>query len=102
VSLWFNSFSQRQDISLNNNWLTIATEDNSNAITLSRMLLQSTKMEAVNIPHNWDAYDGYRRLLHGNKHGNSWYRKVFSIKQSKSKKRFFLFFEGVGLMQQFT
>jgi len=94
---------QRQDISLNNNWLTIATEDNSNAITLSRMLPPINKeWKQVNIPHNWDAYDGYRRLLHGNKHGNSWYRKVFSIKQSKSKKRFFFFLKEWVLMQQFT
>lgn len=81
VSLWFHSFSQRQDISLNNNWLTsINTKD----------------WKQGNIPHNWDDYHGYRRLLHGNLHGDAVYNKNISIKQNKTGKRFFLFFEGVG------
>src|SRR5690606_6590510 len=41
-------------------------------------------------------YEGYRRLLHGNLHGYSWYRKTFSLKQQRNKNRFYLFFEGVG------
>ena len=35
-------------------------------------------------------------MLHGNRHGDSWYRKTFTIKQAKQGKRFFLQFEGVG------
>jgi hypothetical protein len=94
VTLCFNSFSQRQDISLNENWETIASIDNK---TMPVYLFDAkTKWEKVNIPHNWDSYEGYRRLLHGNRHGDAWYRKTFSIKQTKTGKRFFLFFEGAG------
>jgi hypothetical protein len=82
VSLWFNSHSQRQDISLNNDWHTS---------------LQGTgTWKQLNIPHNWDDYYGYRRLVHGNLHGDAVYKKTFSIKQNKTGKCFFLYFEGVG------
>jgi len=47
------------------------------------------------VPHNWDAYEGYRRMLHGNKHGYALYQKTFSVKK-QSNKRYFLYFEGVG------
>lgn len=77
-----NSFSQRQDILLDNDWST--------------SLNNSPEWKKVAVPHNWDDYYGYRRLVHGNLHGNAVYKKRFSIKQSKQDKRFFLFFEGVG------
>ncbi len=81
LSLWQNSIAQRQDISLNNNWLTS---------------LDNKQWKTVTIPHNWDDYYGYRRLLHGNLHGDAVYKKTISTKQSKNGKRFFLCFEGVG------
>ncbi len=97
ASLWYNirksiillllvfstsfSFSQRQDISLNSNWLTS---------------IDNTNWKKTDVPHNWDDYYGYRRLLHGNLHGDAVYKKSLRIKQSKTGKRFFLFFEGVG------
>jgi hypothetical protein len=82
VSLWFNLKAQRQDINLNNDWQT--------------SLAGTNEWKKVNVPHNWDDYYGYRRLLHGNLHGDAVYKKNFTIKQSKTGKRFFLFFEGVG------
>lgn len=82
ASSWFVSFSQRSDISLNENWLTSIPGTNT--------------WKKVNVPHNWDDYYGYRRLVHGNLHGSALYKKSFVIKQSKQEKRFFLFFEGVG------
>ena len=82
VSPWFNSYSQRQDINLNNDWQTSLKGTNA--------------WKKVNVPHNWDDYYGYRRLQHGNLHGDAIYKKSFSIKQTKQGKRFFLFFEGVG------
>ena len=82
VSLWANSFSQRQDILLNNNWQT--------------KLNKTTQWKPVSIPHNWDDYYGYRRLLHGNLHGDAQYKKDIVVKQSKKGKRFFLYFEGAG------
>ena len=90
------SFAQkiRTDIPLNKNWETIATAGNQ--MTPLYSVDVKTKWKKVNIPHNWDSYEGYRRLLHGNRHGDAWYRKTFTIKQTKTGKRFFLFFEGVG------
>ena len=82
VSPWFKSYAQRQDINLNNDWQT--------------SLAGTREWKNVNIPHNWDDYYGYRRLLHGNLHGDAIYKKNFTVKQSKTGKRFFLFFEGVG------
>jgi hypothetical protein len=82
VSPWFNSYAQRQDINLNNEWQT--------------SLKGSNTWKKVNVPHNWDDYYGYRRLQHGNLHGDAVYKKNFGVKQPKQGKRFFLFFEGVG------
>jgi hypothetical protein len=93
------SFSQtgaRQDISLNDNWQTIATNENKLLPPNSYEIALDKNWKTVNIPHNWDTYEGYRRLLHGNRHGDAWYRKTFTTSQSKTSKRFFLFFEGVG------
>jgi beta-galactosidase len=81
VFLWFNAYSQRQDISLNSNWLTS---------------INNKDWKAIQVPHNWDDYHGYRRLLHGNLHGDAVYKKAITLKQSKTGKRFFLYFEGVG------
>jgi beta-galactosidase len=82
VTSWFNSYSQRQDINLNNNWQT--------------SLAGTNEWKKINVPHNWDDYYGYRRLQHGNLHGDAVYKKNITIKQAKQGKRFFLFFEGVG------
>ena len=94
VSLWFNCFSQRKDILLNNNWQTILIDQNTWSPFIQTP--QSLKWKKVNIPHNWDNYYGYRRLLHGNLHGDAVYKKDIVIKESKIGKQFFLFFEGVG------
>jgi hypothetical protein len=82
MSSWFNLNAQRQDINLNNDWQT--------------SLAGTSEWKKVNVPHNWDDYYGYRRLMHGNLHGDAVYKKTFTIKQNKQGKRFFLFFEGVG------
>ncbi len=96
VSLWFKTFSQRQDISLNENWFSIATSNDQQLPANTYQASINNNWKKVNVPHNWDQYEGYRRLLHGNRHGDSWYRKTFSATLSKTGKRFFLFFEGVG------
>ena len=74
--------AQRKDISLNDDWQTSLNNDGTGT--------------HVNVPHNWDDYYGYRRLVHGNLHGDALYKKTFRIHQSLKGKRFFLFFEGVG------
>jgi len=88
--------AQRQDILLNNHWKTIANDTNINAHNgFEKSTYPTEQWKLVNVPHNWDAYEGYRRMLHGNKHGYAWYKKTFIIKEQKQK-RYFLFFEGVG------
>ena len=69
----------RRDISLNADWETS---------------MDGRTWKRVDVPHNWDAYGGYRRLKHGNLHGSAWYRKHFRIKEKGE--RYFLCFEGVG------
>jgi hypothetical protein len=93
----FSQTSSRQDISLNDNWLVLASDTGrlSYPLPIIDPALDNL-FEKVNVPDNRDGYEGYRRLLHGNRHGDAWYRKTFSVRQSKKQKRFFLFFEGVG------
>jgi hypothetical protein len=87
----------RKDMLLNSNWLSIADEKNSNAFDGFQLAGYKTlNWKKVNVPHNWDQYEGYQRKLHGNKHGYAWYRKTFKINEIKTGKRFFLYFEGVG------
>ncbi|MEO8406241.1 MAG: sugar-binding domain-containing protein, partial [Chitinophagaceae bacterium] len=90
--------SIREDILLNDNWRTIVASENQFPLqnAFSRTNIKDDKWEKVNVPHNWDSYAGYRRLLHGNLHGVAWYRKKFSINEPNPQKRFFLFFEGVS------
>ncbi|MBO9660184.1 MAG: glycoside hydrolase family 2, partial [Chitinophagaceae bacterium] len=89
--------SPRQDISLNENWLTTATSnDEVLPVDYFKNDLDTKNWKKINVPHNWDGYEGYRRLLHGNRHGDAWYRKTIIIKKAKTGKRFFLYFEGVG------
>lgn len=91
LSLWFNSFSQRQDVLLNDNWQVLNTDKIASSIFGKESI-----WDKVNIPHNADAYDGYRRLLHGNKHGALAYSKKIRINKINTGKCYFLFFEGVG------
>jgi len=87
----------RKDILLNSNWLSIADEKNKNAFDGFQLASYKTlNWKNVNVPHNWDQYEGYQRKLHGNKHGYAWYRKTFKTNAIKVGKRFFLYFEGVG------
>ncbi|RZJ20114.1 MAG: DUF4982 domain-containing protein, partial [Acinetobacter sp.] len=93
------SFAQsiRKDILLNSNWSSIADEKNINAYNgFENNIYKSARWKIVNVPHNWDQYEGYQRKLHGNKHGYAWYRKTFKSNDVKAGKRFFLYFEGVG------
>lgn len=97
--LLLNDFSanaqSRESISLNNNWKTIAS-DSDRVLSIYNVNTNTEKWKTVNLPHNWDSYEGYRRLLHGNRHGDSWYAKSFQVMHPKGQRRFFLFFEGVG------
>ncbi|HSC55031.1 MAG TPA: malectin domain-containing carbohydrate-binding protein [Phnomibacter sp.] len=87
---------QRQDISLNEDWYSMATSNDELLPANSYKTAINTQWKKVQVPHNWDQYEGYRRLTHANRHGDAWYRKNISIRQAKTGKRFFLYFEGVG------
>ncbi|MGZ3847325.1 MAG: malectin domain-containing carbohydrate-binding protein, partial [Flavisolibacter sp.] len=54
------------------------------------------RWKRVDVPHNWDQYEGYRRMRHGNRHGYAYYVKYFRLRQQTKDKHIFLFFEGVG------
>lgn len=87
----------RSDLSLNDSWLSIANDTNQRAYDgFETPSYNTTAWQPVNVPHNWDAYEGYRRLHHGNRHGYAWYRKTFTVARKEQGKRYFLWFEGVG------
>ncbi|RYG20684.1 MAG: glycoside hydrolase family 2, partial [Chitinophagaceae bacterium] len=100
INLFFSPVfaqSPRKDISLNSNWLTIADEKSKTTYSgFEHLNYVTNKWKKVNVPHNWDQYEGYQRKLHGNKHGYAWYRKTFKTSELKNGRRFFLYFEGVG------
>jgi beta-galactosidase len=80
----------RKDISLNADWITIADEKSSNTYDgFQEANYNTINWKKVNVPHNWDQYEGYQRKLHGNKHGYAWYRRTFKSNEVKSGKRFF-------------
>jgi beta-galactosidase len=101
VAVFFLNFASaqnsRKEISLNANWQTIADNNSKTAFDgFEKRDYHEKNWINVDVPHNWDTYDGYRRLKHGNKHGYAWYRKTFTIAAQPAGKRYFLWFEGVG------
>lgn len=87
----------RQNILLNDSWQTMANDTNQFA---GEGFVQPgfipENWQTVDVPHNWDDYGGYRRMVHGNRHGTAWYRKSFRIEKPEPGKQYFLMFEGVG------
>ncbi|MBD1420587.1 malectin domain-containing carbohydrate-binding protein [Sphingobacterium chuzhouense] len=90
--------SPRQTISLDEGWQTIMDEQDSSRYQgfEQAAFVETGDWKTIDVPHNWDSYGGYRRLLRGNLFGHAWYRKEFMVKQKPQNKRFYLFFEGVG------
>ncbi len=87
----------RRDVALDENWQSIANDTNQHAYDgFENTSFNTTVWQQVNVPHNWDAYEGYRRLHHGNRHGYAWYRRTFTVARKEKSKRYFLWFEGVG------
>ncbi|GGF23332.1 malectin domain-containing carbohydrate-binding protein [Echinicola rosea] len=92
-----NAQEGRKEISLNQGWKTIASgvaplQDEG----FEEAGFDASKWLTVDVPHNWDQYEGYRRMKHGNRHGAAWYRKTFRPAAEDKGKQHFLFFEGVG------
>ncbi|WP_276484247.1 malectin domain-containing carbohydrate-binding protein [Paraflavitalea pollutisoli] len=84
-------------IALNKDWYTMAQDSLMPSMEgFEKTDFLPTGWQTVQVPHNWDAYEGYRRKLHGNHHGYAWYRKSFPLLRKEPGKRYFLYFEGVG------
>jgi hypothetical protein len=89
--------SIRRVESLNRGWKTFATEDSKHEPAgISEEAVATTAWKDVDIPHNWDRYQGFRQAKHGNFHGSAWYRREFQLQEADRGRRIFLFFEGVG------
>lgn len=87
----------RTVVSLNSNWYSVAHDSLQPSLEgFEQVSFQPVQWKAVQVPHNWDGYEGYRRKLHGNRHGYAWYRKTFTLARKEKGKRYFLCFEGVG------
>ena len=87
----------RREIPLLENWRTTADDQNPAAHpNFEQPEFDDKTWQTVAVPHNWDAYEGYRRLRHGNRHGYAWYRKTFATPNAAKDARYFLFFEGVS------
>ena len=55
----------------------------------------SPEWKEVSLPHNWEDYQGYRCLSHGNLHGTAWYQRTVRIPAGE-KRHCFIEFEGAG------
>ena len=77
----------RRDVSLNDSWVSVVNDSNQHAYDgFEEPAFKTTGWQPVNVPHNWDAYEGYRRLQHGNRHGYAWYRRTFAIAKKENNK----------------
>ncbi|MFC2136956.1 malectin domain-containing carbohydrate-binding protein [Bacteroidota bacterium] len=87
----------RKDILLNSNWISVANDSNQKEHDgFEQFDYEVEDWTKVDIPHNWDHYEGYRRMKHGNRHGYAWYRTMLDVDIIDTNKRIFLWFEGVG------
>lgn len=88
----------RTIIPLHAAWKTVMSEHDTSRYNGFEQegFVPGKEWRGVAIPHNWDQYAGYRRMLHGNVHGYAWYLHRFAVSEKKKEKRFYLFFEGVG------
>ncbi len=91
------SLSLRQNISLDLGWRSVAHDADRQACAgFEAIDYDDSAWAAVDVPHNWDRYEGYRREKHGNRHGVAWYRRTFELDPCPDGSRCFLWFEGVG------
>jgi beta-galactosidase len=89
--------SPRHDVLLDAGWRTIAIGTGSVlGIGFEQPGFDDRGWHVVDVPHNWDAYGGYRQVRHGNLHGTAWYRRTFDVGADERGRRVFLYFEGVG------
>src|SRR5688572_27447755 len=67
LNLVFVTSAQKQtrtEISLDENWQTTANDTNKLAhVGFEKKVFSDAGWLSVDVPHNWDSYDGYRRML---------------------------------------
>ena len=80
----------REKNAFNEGWKTVFLEDGAEMPETG-----SREWKEVCLPHNWEDYQGYRRLSHGNLHGTAWYQNYFTVGKDW-KNRIFIEFEGAG------
>ncbi len=87
----------RREWSLDAGWRTWAGDSTAEEpVGFARTDFDDRSWRQVDVPHNWDDYDGLRRRVHGNRHGTAWYRRSFDVPATERGRRGFLLFEGVG------
>lgn len=88
----------REHLELGTGWRTIvAASGSADPAGFASLEFDDRSWREVDVPHNWDAYAGYRQAKHGNLHGTAWYRLRFKLdRAADTDRRVFLFFEGVG------
>src|SRR5690348_8167910 len=80
----------REEIPLNANWKTTMVDSNPSS-EQDFVNHSDANWKDVNVPHNWDQYEGFRQMKHGNLHGTAWYSKNLKIGKPQQGKRYFLF-----------
>ncbi len=89
--------SPRHSVVLDTHWRTVAVETGAAAPAgVETAAFDDHAWRAVDVPHNWDEYEGARQVRHGDRHGTAWYRRSFAVASLEKNQRLFLFFEGVG------
>ncbi len=88
--------SIRKSVSLNEAWETILVDSLKSVVDFKEGKYIKESSLKVNVPHNWDDYAGFRRMVHGNLHTSAYYRKHFQVSKIKADEHLVLWFEGVG------
>ena len=89
--------SLRHSFDLATGWKSVMEESTPEKHTgFEQAAFDDHTWRSVEVPHNWDDYQGYRQLRHGNLHGTAWYRRSFAVAADEHGRCIFLNFEGVG------
>lgn len=89
--------SPRQEIPLLEGWRSTVNDDSATTVPgFAQPDFDDGAWKAVDVPHNWDGYEGFRQVKHGDRHGVAWYRREFTVPTEAAERAVFLYFEGVS------
>ena len=78
----------RTDIRLDQGWRTAADDRNPARFAgFEQPSFDDRSWRVVEVPHNWDAYEGNHLLVHGDRHGTAWYRRTFDLPAEPAGRR---------------